>query len=117
MRFSVLCLVGLLFPVLLFSQHSVARKWNEVLLEAIRNDLARPTVHARNLFHVSAAMYDAWAAYDEVADTYLLGHTVKGYTGCEFDGLPIPADLQAAREEAISYAAFRMLESRFPCDR
>ena len=40
---------------------SVARLWNEVLLYSIRNDLARPTVHARNLFHVSAAMYDAWA--------------------------------------------------------
>ncbi len=112
-RFSVLCLVWILLPVLLFSQHSVARKWNEVLLEAIRNDLARPTVHARNLFHVSAAMYDAWAVYDEVADTYLLGKTVNGYSGCDFEGLPTPTDLQAAREEAISYAAFRMLESRF----
>ena len=30
---------------------SVARIWNEVLLEAIRNDFARPTVHARNLWH------------------------------------------------------------------
>ena len=36
--------------------HSVARQWNEVLLECIRNDKARPTVHARNLFHTSAAM-------------------------------------------------------------
>ena len=26
--------------------HSVARVWNEALLEAIRLDLARPTVHA-----------------------------------------------------------------------
>ena len=40
---------------------SVARMWNEALLDAIRKDLARPTVHARNLFHMSAAMYDAWA--------------------------------------------------------
>jgi hypothetical protein len=44
------------------AQHSVARKWNEVLLEAIRNDFARPTVHARNLFHISTAMYDALAS-------------------------------------------------------
>ena len=51
----------------IFSQHSVARQWNEVLLEAIRNDFARPTVHARNLFHVSMAMYDAWAVYDDYA--------------------------------------------------
>ena len=30
------------------AEHSVARQWNEELLEAIRNDLARPTVHARS---------------------------------------------------------------------
>ncbi|WNH08384.1 hypothetical protein [Thalassobellus suaedae] len=38
---------------------SVARLWNEALLDAIRRDYARPTVHARNLFHTSVAMYDA----------------------------------------------------------
>ena len=31
-----------------YTQVSVAREWNEILLEAIRNDFARPTVHARN---------------------------------------------------------------------
>ena len=46
---------------------SVARLWNEALLGAIRKDLARPTVHARNLFHMSAAMYDAWAVYSDSA--------------------------------------------------
>ena len=29
---------------------TVAHQWNEQLLEAIRNDFARPTVHARNLY-------------------------------------------------------------------
>ena len=29
-----------------------------------------PTTHARNLFHVSAAMWDAWAAYDRTAVGY-----------------------------------------------
>ena len=38
--------------------HSVARQWNEQLLAAIRVDYARPTVHARNLYHVSVAMWD-----------------------------------------------------------
>ena len=49
--------------------HSVARAWNEALLNAIRNDYARPTVHARNLFHASIAMYDAWAAFDGAGGT------------------------------------------------
>ena len=46
------------------AQPSAARTWNEQLLAAIRLDRPRPPVHARNLYHVSAAMYDAWAAYD-----------------------------------------------------
>ena len=58
------------------AQNSVAREWNEALLEAIRDDFARPTVHARNLFHTSIVMYDAWAAYDDLATTVLLGQQV-----------------------------------------
>ncbi len=94
-------------------EHSVAREWNEVLLESIRNDFARPTVHARNLFHISAAMYDAWAVYDAVAEVYLLGKTVHSFQGCELEGIPTPDDRQAAREEAISYAAYRLIAYRF----
>ena len=41
------------------AQHSTARQWNEKVLDAIRSDFARPTVHARNLFHASVAMYVA----------------------------------------------------------
>ena len=46
------------------SGHSIARVWNEMLLDAIRRDTPRPTVHARNLFHLSIAMWDCWVAYD-----------------------------------------------------
>ncbi len=52
------------------AEQSVARQWNEDLLEAILHDFARPTVHARNLFHVSAAMWDAWTTYDPVANAW-----------------------------------------------
>ena len=94
------------------TQHSVARMWNEVLLEAIRNDYARPTVHARNLFHTSVAMYDAWAVFDDLANTYLLGNTVHGFD-CPFEGFEMPDDIEAARAEAISFAAYRVLQYRF----
>lgn len=94
------------------AQHSVARQWNEVLLEAIRNDFARPTVHARNLFHTSVAMYDAWAVFDEKATTYLLGKQVGDYV-CTFEGISKPANVKAAREEAMSYAVYRLLKHRF----
>ncbi|MEX2640761.1 MAG: DUF6851 domain-containing protein, partial [Balneolales bacterium] len=94
------------------AQHSVARQWNEALLEAIRNDYARPTVHARNLFHISAAMYDSWAVYDDVAKPYFLGKTVDDFT-IPFDGIALPVDKQAAREETITYAVYRLLRYRF----
>jgi hypothetical protein len=91
---------------------SVARLWNEMLLQGIRKDLARPTVHARNLFHFSAAMYDAWAVYSDTASAYLAGKTLHGYT-CSMTGLVTRVDRQVAREEAISYAAYRMIRHRF----
>ena len=93
------------------SQHSVARQWNEVLLDAIRSDLARPTVHARNLFHHAIAMWDAWAVYAD-GDTYLLGQTLDNYT-CPFDGIAPPANVQAAQEATMSYALYRLLRYRF----
>lgn len=94
------------------AQQSVARQWNDQLLEAIRHDFARPTVHSRNLYHTSVAMYDAWAAYDSVAKTFLLGKTVGSYS-CPFDGVEQPDDVEAARAEAISYASYRILVHRF----
>lgn len=92
--------------------HSVARQWNEVLLTGIRGDFARPTVHARNLMHVSMAMYDAWAVFDERAETYFLGKAVHHFP-IEFEGIEIPTDIKAAQEEAISYAAYRIIFQRF----
>ena len=96
----------------LAQDHSVARQWNELLLEAIRSDLARPTVHARNLFHHSVAMYDAWAFYDTEARLYFLGKTHGDYT-VPFQAFSFDGDVQAAREEAISYASYRLIRHRF----
>lgn len=99
------CLLLILLGIQLngFAQ-SVARKWNVALMDAIRIDKARPTVQARNLYHVSAAMYDAWAVYDDVASPSMV--TPKPV-------ISKPADVTAARNEAISYAAFRLLMHRF----
>jgi uncharacterized protein DUF6851 len=80
---------------------SVARRWDEALLDAIRRALPNPPVHARNLYHLSAAMWDAWAAYDATADGVFV--TEK----------PTASNVAAARNEAISYAAYRVLASRF----
>ena len=90
----------------------VARLWNELALESIRNDYARPTVHARNLFHISAAMYDAWAVYSNSASTYLLGKQLDDFA-CDLNPLARPGDITAAREEAMSYAVYRLILHRF----
>ncbi|MGE5211982.1 MAG: DUF6851 domain-containing protein, partial [Acidobacteriota bacterium] len=81
--------------------HTVARVWDETMLALIRAVIPAPTVHARNLFHTSAAMWDAWAAYDPDADGYFVSekHTAD--------------DVQAAREAAISFAAYRLLLWRY----
>jgi hypothetical protein len=80
---------------------SVARVWDEAVLELIRQVIPAPTVHARNLFHTSAAMWDAWAAYDPTADGYFV------------DEKHTAADVNAAREVAISFAAYRILLWRY----
>ena len=91
---------------------SVARLWNEVLLYSIRNDLARPTVHARNLFHVSSAMYDAWAIVNEKGSPYLIGNNVNGFTS-EFDIFSNTDSDQFNEINSISYAAYRLIVHRF----
>jgi hypothetical protein len=80
---------------------SVARVWDEAILDAIRRDTPAPTTHARNLFHLSAAMWDAWAAYDRTADGYFVTEKHRA------------SDVQSAREAAISYAAYRILLWRY----
>ena len=95
-------IVGLIS--LIYSQTiiaSVAREWNEELLNAIRSDQARPTIHARNLYHVSAAMWDAWSSYDSASDGVF--YLTKNQA----------TNIELARNEAISYAAFRLLNHRF----
>jgi len=76
MRYNLKSLFALLFLLLCFpafsQDHSIARKWNEVILESIRNDFSRPTVHARNLFHFSATIYDVWSAIEKKSETYFL---------------------------------------------
>ena len=98
------------------AKHSVARKWNEVLLEAIRKDFARPTVHARNLFHTSIIMYDAWAAYQTEAKTYFLGNAF-GTFGVPFKSAIVRSLADSVRstavDEALSYGTYRLLKHRF----
>ena len=81
--------------------NSVARVWDERALAAIRVDTPHPPAQARNLFSLSVCMWDAWAAYD-----------TNGAVGYIYRRKHTASDLLAARNEAISYAAYRILKER-----
>ncbi len=83
---------------------SIARRWNDQLLRAIARDVPRPVVHARNLFHVSAAIFDAWAAFEAegVSQVFTDEPAPEGLLGSD-----------AARAEVISHAAYRVLMHRY----
>ncbi len=82
-------------------QGTIARAWNEQNLDAIRIDFPDPTKHARNLFHTSVAMWDAWAAYTNDAVGYLHRESAAS------------TSVKAARNEALSFAAYRILRTRY----
>jgi hypothetical protein len=82
------------------ASNSIARVWNERAIAAIRIDRPHPPAQARNYFSLSVCMYDAWAAYDSNAVGYV------------YRGKHTAPNISAARSNAISYAAFRMLVER-----
>ncbi|MCB0193077.1 MAG: vanadium-dependent haloperoxidase [Anaerolineae bacterium] len=84
---------------------SIVVKWNELMLAAIRNGPPRPTVIARSLYMVHAAMYDAWSAYDPIAEPVVAGYVVRQ---------PVEKHTRNNQAVAVSQAAFHMLADQFP---
>ncbi len=85
------------------SAQSLVAQWDEVMLEAIRAGAAKPTATTYQLHLTTAAMYDAWAAYD--SDAY--GHYSEIIR-------PVGEHTDLHKAEAISFAAYRMLIAFFP---
>jgi hypothetical protein len=83
--------------------------WNDQLLDVIRAYPAPtgPTVTARALGVLHTATYDAWAAYDPVAKVTRPDGPAQQTTG----------NTLANKQEAISYAAYRVLNDLFPADK
>lgn len=82
---------------------SIVALWNELMLEAIREGNAKPTATTYELHLTTAAMYDAWAAFVPDADGHY-SQIVRTAAGSD----------DAAKAEAISYAAYAMLSEFFP---
>ncbi|MEO1688297.1 MAG: DUF6851 domain-containing protein, partial [Pseudomonadota bacterium] len=85
------------------TEQSIVAEWNEVMLEAVRAGSASPTPTTYALHMVSAAIYDAWAAYDP--DAY--GHYGRM-------SRPTAEHTEANKAEAVSFAAHGMLIEMFP---
>lgn len=88
---------------------SLAYHWLDVLLDVAVRDVerhsARPTILARAMAVVTAAMYEAWAPFDDRARGVVFGHTLRQ---------PAARRTQANREAAISYAAACALTDVYP---
>jgi hypothetical protein len=99
-------------PFRLQPERSVARNWSEAMLFALRRDSGRVAYNARAVFQFSVAVYDAWAAHDPDARTFLLGENVNGFS-CPYDSSATVDHSSAAQRIAIHYAAYRYLRHRF----
>ena len=78
--------------------------WNKAALTAIRTVPPRPTVISRFLYMLHTAMYDAWAVCDETAEPVFL----------DIPQSSLPAErTEAAKREAVSQAAYRILIHHF----
>ncbi|MEM7615557.1 MAG: vanadium-dependent haloperoxidase, partial [Pseudomonadota bacterium] len=84
------------------TDQSIVAQWNELALEAIREGSAKPTATIYQLHLASAAVYDAWATFDE--DAY-------GYYSEIETGL---ARTEENKAEAVSFAAYASLVELFP---
>lgn len=95
-------------------RHSLVNEWMDIVLGMIQEDGQGPTIQARNLFHTSAAMYDAWAAYDPNQETYFLG---KNYHGFDLkfnkDFKRISKNTDSLRLIAMTHAAYGVAYGRY----
>lgn len=78
---------------------TMARRWVEHLLNSIRRDIPHPPKHARNVHHLTAALYDVWAANHPRAQGIVYEEA--------WDLSP------EERDVAMSYAAYRLLKHRY----
>ncbi|HYG75958.1 MAG TPA: hypothetical protein VEK08_13220 [Planctomycetota bacterium] len=80
-------------------------KWNNALLQAVKNTKVSPPVSSRALAIVHTAMFDAWAAYDPVALGTQLGASLRR---SEAERTVLN------KQTAVGYAAYRTLVDLFP---
>src|SRR4029453_8372238 len=94
--------------VVLFStstEATIVTDWNNAALDEVRASKLGPPIVARALAIAHTCMYDAWAAYDQVA----VGTTDRRGRRHR----PVGEQIDANKEQAISFAAYRCLVNLF----
>ena len=90
-------------------EQSLAYHWLDTMLdvavEDVKRNAARPTILARSMAVVTAAMYEAWAPFDDKARGVMFGDSLRR---------PASERTQANKEAAISYAAACALKDQYP---
>ena len=87
---------------------SVVLRWNEALLQGVRESRLGPPMVARALAIAHTCMFDAWAAYDGVAVGTRLGATLRR---------PAYERRRVSKVDALSYATYRAAVDLFPGSR
>ncbi len=90
-------------------QVSAAWTWLDIMLETAARDVervgARPTILSRQMSIPLTAMFDAWAAYDNVAVGTMFGDRLRR---------PVSERTAKNRETAIAYAMYRTCLDQYP---
>ena len=81
--------------------------WDRAVQEAVVNSMSGPTIASRAYSIVHTAIFDAWAAYDPNAIATQLGDDLQR---------PKTEITEANKQEAVSYAAYRVLTDLFPSE-
>jgi hypothetical protein len=78
--------------------------WDAAVQNAVSATGPGPTIASRAYSMLHTAMYDAWSAYDNFAISTTVGDTLQR---------PLAENTEANKKEAMSYAAFRVLDDLF----
>src|SRR5258706_10628489 len=105
LRATLLAILLSLMAVPALAEPTVAARWNQALLDAVKATRASDVVTARALAIVHTAMFDAWACFDDRAiPTHLPASWRR----------PASERTAANKQAALSHAVFGALLDLFP---
>lgn len=86
---------------------TISVQWDHAVQQAVINTALGPTIASRAYSILHTAMYDAWAAYENIPVSTRLGDELQR---------PESENTQANKIQAMSYAAYRVLVDLFPTE-